>query len=312
MNLLQLRYFQCAAKHQNFTKASQELFVSQPALSQMVRQLEQELRVDLFDRVGKKIQLSKAGEIYLRHVNQALSSLDAGEEALNALAGKRQVTISFGYSSKRALIQQILLECWKEHPEYVIRAERISPDCAVQRLINSEIDFALLNQKIEHPNISYRAIGRQNLYLYLGYKHPLSNIKQISLLDLKDTPILCNSHTISPESLRVLCGDYGLEPDIRIVTNDIQAIQHIMNSSPYGYFVRSNSIVRDSIETYKTKGSFHLIRQKLTTPSYLAVRNNFQISWELDQFLNRLRTAEAEYDARADEIAMHYMQEHYG
>ena len=312
MNLLQLRYFQCAANYQNFTKASQELFVSQPALSQMIRQLEQELRVDLFDRVGKKIQLSQAGEIYLRHVNQALSALDAGENALKSLAEKRQVTISFGYSSKRALIQQILLECWKDHPEYMIRAELISPDCAVQRLINSEIDFALVHQKIEHPNISYRAVGNNTLYLFLGHNHPLSHLKEISLLELKDTPILCNSHTISPESLRVLCGDYGLEPDIRIVTNDIEAIQHIMNSSPYGYFVRSNAIVRDSMETNKTKGSFHLIRQKLTTPSYLAVRNNFQISWELEHFLNRMRSAEAEYDTHASEIAMRYMQEHYG
>ncbi len=311
MNLLQLQYFQCVAKHQNFTKAAEELFVSQPALSQMIRKLEHELNTELFIRKGKQISLSKSGHIYLQYVNRALAALDEGKKALQTLSINRKTTISLGYSSKTEFIQLILLDYWKAHPEYIIQSELITPDCAIQRLITSKIDFALLHQKIEHPNISYYTISTHTIYLYLGYGHPLSNIKEISLLDLDQTPLLCNSHTIAPELLQTLCRDYGLDPNIHFIINDINTIQHIMNRAPYGYFVHSNVIARDFMEPQKTKGTFHLIQQELNTTNYLAIRNNFQISREQKQFLDYIQQEEARYDALSHEKVMSYMAKRY-
>ncbi len=311
MNLLQLRYFQSVAKHENFTKAAQELFVSQPALSQMVRQLEEELDVTLFDRIGKKIRLNEAGTIYLSYVDQAMAALDAGEAALRALSDSRDVTISFAYTSKVELIRKILLECWQEHPEYIVRAALLPPDSALLRLTNAEIDFALVNQKIEYPGISYRAIASHDMYLYLGRGHPLSQMKEISLLDLKDTPFLCNDHTMKPELLRGICQSYGFTPDIRLVTSDTPTIQKIINQAPYGYFVRSNVIVYAMEKDPPTTGTFHLIKQKISSTDYLAIRNNFQMSLEQQHFLDRMRKTEAEFDRWAHEMSMQYMEKQY-
>lgn len=311
MNLLQLQYFQYVAKHENFTKAAQELFVSQPALSQMIRQLEEELNVKLFDRVGKKIQLNEFGTTYLEYVNQALSMLDDGEAALRELSSNRQITISFAYSSKVELIKQIVLQYWQKHPEIRIYSEFMQPDSAVQRLINSEIDFALVNQKIEHPNVSYRTIKSHSMYLYLGYGHPLSSQKEISLLELKNTPFLCNGHTMKPALLRSICRDFGLDPDIMVVTNDISAIQTILNEAPYCYLVRSNIIMNDMLQPTHTLGSFHTITQNVISTDYLAVRNDFHISLEQQHFLSGMRSLEADFDKRAHDMTIQYMHDHY-
>lgn len=311
MNLLQLRYFQSVAKHENFTKASQELFVSQPALSQMVRQLEEELNVTLFDRIGKKIRLNEAGAIYLNYVDQAMAALDAGEAALRALSDSRNVTISFAYTAKAELMREILRECWQEHPEWIVRADLLPLDSALLRLTNGEIDFARVNQKIEHPGISYRAIVSHDMYLYLGRGHPLSRVKEISLLELKDTPFLCNDRTIKPELLRGICQDYGFTPDIRLITSDTQTIKEAMNQAPYGYFVRSNIIAYAMEKQPPTKGTFHLVKQKIFSTDYLAVRNNFQMSLEQQRFLEWMRKTETEFDRWAHEMTMRYMEEQY-
>jgi len=78
MLLRHIRYLQAVAEHQNFTRAAEALHVSQPTLSQQIRQLEDLLQVQLLDRSGRTVRVTDAGEAYLRHARRALQDLDAG------------------------------------------------------------------------------------------------------------------------------------------------------------------------------------------------------------------------------------------
>src|ERR1700684_1465440 len=79
MLLPHIRYLQAVAEHQNFTRAAEALHVSQPTLSQQIRQLEDLLHVQLLDRSGRTIQLTDAGAAYVRYAQRALQDLEAGK-----------------------------------------------------------------------------------------------------------------------------------------------------------------------------------------------------------------------------------------
>ena len=83
MLLRHLNYFLAVAQYQSFTRAARALHVSQPALSQQVRQLEEHLGAQLFDRTGRLVRLTDAGEVYLRYARQALQDLEEGRRALH-------------------------------------------------------------------------------------------------------------------------------------------------------------------------------------------------------------------------------------
>ena len=96
MDLKQLRYFCTAAKHQHISKAAEELFVSQPALSRMIRQLENELEVPLFEAEGRGIRLTTAGTFFYNAVSKALTDLDSAVREIqrHTQPGKGGVTVT--------------------------------------------------------------------------------------------------------------------------------------------------------------------------------------------------------------------------
>src|SRR5579859_1285934 len=86
MLLRHIRYFLAVAEQRSFTRAADALHVSQPTLSQQIRQLEETLGVQLFDRSGRTVQLTEFGEVYARHARAALHELDTGQRALHDVA----------------------------------------------------------------------------------------------------------------------------------------------------------------------------------------------------------------------------------
>ena len=94
MELLQLQYFVVTAKEQNMTRAAELLHIAQPALSQSVKRLEEEMGVRLFDRIGKRIRLNDAGRELLRTAEPMLATLSTMPETLQAIAAEEAQTIS--------------------------------------------------------------------------------------------------------------------------------------------------------------------------------------------------------------------------
>ncbi|WP_040718973.1 LysR family transcriptional regulator, partial [Nocardia veterana] len=83
MELRHIRYLLAVADHGNFTRAAESLHISQPTLSQQIKQLERHLGVALLDRSGRTVRLTDAGEAYAQHARLALRDLDAGERAIH-------------------------------------------------------------------------------------------------------------------------------------------------------------------------------------------------------------------------------------
>lgn len=91
-----LRYLLAVAEHLNFTRAAESLFVSQPALSQQIKQLEEQVGTQLLERSGRNVNLTDAGEIYVRHVKRALTEITSAGEALDDLSNLTRGSLTIG------------------------------------------------------------------------------------------------------------------------------------------------------------------------------------------------------------------------
>lgn len=164
MELLHLKYFQCVAKHLNYTKAAEELKISQPALSMMVKKLEQELKIDLFYKKGRNIFLTDNGEILLRSADNIMNELNKAEDLIYKNEETKQNTITFASSHSR-LISELFDKYIKLNPQYMFNCEIETMGRITQKLLNYDIQFALSSMKISHPDIKSHSIIREDIVI---------------------------------------------------------------------------------------------------------------------------------------------------
>ncbi len=123
MELLQLKYFVETAREENMTRASEILHIAQPALSQSISRLEDELGVKVFDRVGRRIKLNEAGGELLRTVEPMLVTLSAMPERLQEIAGEVAETISLNILVATHMSTGLVISYREKHPKTNFRMD---------------------------------------------------------------------------------------------------------------------------------------------------------------------------------------------
>ena len=116
MELQQIKYFRVIARTGNITKAAEQLFVAQPSLSQMLKRLEDEVGIPLFDRNGKKISLNDAGRIFLKYCDEICNSLENAQLELDEYKGNTICDISIAVESASLLIPEIIERIRSSYP----------------------------------------------------------------------------------------------------------------------------------------------------------------------------------------------------
>lgn len=181
MEFIQLRYFKIVAELEHISRAAEELQIPQPYLSQIIKKLETELGTQLFDRVGKRIVLNKAGKIFLRYTNEVLSSLNNATLELKSFHSleAQEVTVSFQCASM--LIPQLMKELMEKHPNLHFTICQKGND-----LSPKDIDFTIYSscQHVSDQNECF--LLKEDLMLVLPKKHPLSNANQITVDELRE------------------------------------------------------------------------------------------------------------------------------
>lgn len=160
-------YVLAVEKTGSFTEAARQLFISQPALSQVIRQIESELNTPLFDRKTSPLQLTPAGREYLRAARQITSI----ENELTAYIGemKNEVygTVRLGISVQRGmrLLPTVLPPIMQKYPHLRIELEEYGSDTLEKMVINGTCDFALITTSAESPHLRYRLVENEKILL---------------------------------------------------------------------------------------------------------------------------------------------------
>lgn len=178
-----IRYLLAVAEHHSFTRAAESLFVSQPTLSQQIKQLEESLDVQLLDRSGRSVRLTDAGEVYLHHARRALGELDAGKRAIHELQDLSRGSLRLGMTPITEYLVTPLLDSFNTHfPHISVSTLEMPQDDIESGVAEDDIDVGIaftntLSTDARSVEIDSHILFIETLNLAVGKAHPARIIR---------------------------------------------------------------------------------------------------------------------------------------
>ncbi|MBE0610776.1 MAG: LysR family transcriptional regulator [Dehalococcoidia bacterium] len=175
MNLDRLQTFQLVVQLGSFSRAAEALFLTQPAVSLQIRQLEKELGVVLLERGGNRVKLTQSGEPVLRFAEQVLESRASLLRELAALqTGSSLVTMGCSASSTHHVIPQLMGELLRIAPDIQLRVTTLPPDEASARLLKGDLDLTLTTDAYLSDRLVAEPFSTARLFVVASPTHPLA------------------------------------------------------------------------------------------------------------------------------------------
>ena len=191
ITLRQLKVFSAVARHHSFTRAAEELCLTQPAVSMQVKQLEHQLDVSLFEQLGKKIYLTEAGDEvshYSRQITQQLEELGTVLNNLKGL-GRGRLRISVA-STANYFVPNLLGTFCKRFPDVTVSLDVTNRQTLLSQLAENEADLVIMGQPPEGMDLEAGAFMENPLVIVAPPEHPLAKEKRIPLKRLNEEVFL--------------------------------------------------------------------------------------------------------------------------
>lgn len=198
MTITQLKYVLAVAEHQNFTKAAQKTFVTQPTLSMQIQKLEGELDILIFDRSKKPIELTEVGAKIVNQarniVNEANRISDIVDQQKGFIGGEYKLGVI--PTVMPTLLPMFLTNFINKYPKVRLKIEELNTQQIIERLEDGNLDAAIAATPLENENIKERPLYYEPFVAYIPQNHRLYNKEIISTadLDLDDMLLLEDGH----------------------------------------------------------------------------------------------------------------------
>lgn len=192
MYVEQLRYFHTVAETGSFTRASQELLLTQPAVSNQIKNLEEDLGQKLFERQGRRIQLTRAGEILHTHTRKIFQQLREAETILEDLKSLETGSLSLGTVDVISIyvLPKIFRDFHEKYPRIEISIEVDNSTSISRGVLEGELDLGFVTLSVEDKNLVSIPIYQDRMLVIAPAGHPLASKKVVSLADLEQTTII--------------------------------------------------------------------------------------------------------------------------
>lgn len=194
MNISQLKYFITVAQMEHYSKAASVLYVTQPALSNSVKRLEQEIGFPLFRSSGRNVTLTEEGKVFYEHVLKSLETLNSGIAAAQSCHAEHKQTIRIGSvaSLMRGQLSSFLngyTQSTEDNVEFDIALHGSTKELLTKILQNC-YDTVLCGYPVGDPSLNWIPLFRQDAVAIVHESHPLANRELISIKDIKQYPQL--------------------------------------------------------------------------------------------------------------------------
>ncbi|NOU91586.1 LysR family transcriptional regulator [Paenibacillus sp. LMG 31460] len=183
-----LEYFLAVCEELHFTKAAEKLGISQPTLSQQIRLLEHRVGSPLFQRIGKKIYITEAGEILHKHSRNMFHELDQAQAAINEIQGMQRGRLRIGCSGNH-LLTATIIAFHALYPKIELSVTELATEETKERLLSNQLDIGVVFLPDEDEQFHYIPLYNEQLRFVISDKHPLAQAKAIRLADLAQLPV---------------------------------------------------------------------------------------------------------------------------
>jgi DNA-binding transcriptional LysR family regulator len=249
LTLRQLKVFESVARHLNYTRAAEELHLTQPAVSMQIKQLEASLGVALFEQLGKRIHLTDAGQEVLTYTRAVTQQLDELEHVLNRLkglsGGKLRVSVA---TTANYFIPTLLGEFARRYPDVTVSLEITNRGTLVRQLAENTVDLVIMGQPPADADVDAAAFMDNPLVVVAPPEHPLARQRRIPLARLQEETFLVRE---PGSGTRIAMERFFSERQIRVKT---------------GMEVGSNEAIKQSVQAGMGLGllSHATVEQELT------------------------------------------------
>jgi DNA-binding transcriptional LysR family regulator len=251
MDLRHLQTFAAAAEHGSFTRAAQSLSVTQAAVSKHIAALEEQLQVTLFERSGRSMSLTEAGQRLYDYARRIFDLMDEAARELGQAAASVHGTLRIAASSvpAQSLVPMLLTEFHELYPdvhESVVFSDSAAATAAVE---NAAAELGIVGEMPNSPRIRARPIAEDELVLVVSPHHPLAVRKKVTLAELRQEPLIVReSGSGSQHCVERALVAAGLAPDelhVAMEMNSIDAIRAAVASGAGAAFLSRSTIQRD-------------------------------------------------------------------
>lgn len=215
----------------NFTTAAENLFITQPALSRIIKSLEDELGTPLFIRTRKKMIETDAGTILKKHalnIQKQLQLLDAELDHMHMLK-KRHVRIGLPTITNSIFFSQLIASFHQEYPEVTFQLEEDGSKAVEEKVMNDLLDFGVIVCTVNNDHLEKYTFVNEKLKLVVPTSHRFTGKDEVSLLEIKDESFILFNRDFELRSLVIkACREAGFYPKIISETSQLDFIQEMV------------------------------------------------------------------------------------
>ena len=207
-------YFMEVAKTGHMTKAAKNLHISQPAISKTIHEIETELGVPLFDRVGRMIVLNDYGKIMLKHTEEVFNSITAARNEISAASTINDKTVTIAARVASSHIGEIIRQFKQLHPDVSIKVVQMDLKNGFTEDIGLCSSSIRINKKTSHT------LFKEDIVLAVPVSHPFAKLDTINLIDVKDEPIIGLDSSQLNLTMKNACNKAGFNLTYAIESDD--------------------------------------------------------------------------------------------
>jgi DNA-binding transcriptional LysR family regulator len=274
MELLQLRYFRTAAKMENITNTAESLNISQPSLSKTIINLESELGVPLFDRVGRHIYLNTRGKLFYEKISDALDIIDSAKNIINESASTPGGEINLLILAASRAIPGLIKAFLTEYPQIHIKLhQQVHHDLRY----SEEYDFSISATPMDYSQLEILPLLTEKIVLAVPVSHPLAKRQIINLREAASCDFITYSRG---PSIRILfdslCYMSGFTPKIKCESDGVNTLLDLI-SGGFGVAL----LPRDTVLGF---GAEEVIPVSIDNP---AANRTINLSWRKEKYMSK-------------------------
>lgn len=285
-----LKVFFTVANRLSFTKAAKELFITQPAISKHIQELEEQYKIKFFERNGSKISLTNAGELLLKHTKNIFEVYREIDFDMSALINQQRGLLRLGASTtiSQYIIPPLLARFQKKLQEIKVNLLNGNTEQIEKALLNKEIEIGIVEGQSKNQSIKYIEFLKDELVLVCNSKNPLISKEQVNQEDLKSMRFVMREQ--GSGTLEVI--EYALKPfeinlsqlTIEMQLGSTESIKsYLMNSDCVAFIsihaiekeLKNNELVILDIDNLVIERFFYIItlQGKVDALSELFIKN---------------------------------------
>lgn len=309
MTTQQLKYVLMLAETRSFSIAAKKLYITQPALSLYIMNLEEQLGASLFDRSSSPIKLTSVGDEYVKTAQKILDLEAELSNKISDILELKQGLLSVGVTHVRGayLIADAIAAYSKKHPGIKMNIIEAETGKLQEEVLNGSIDFFIGNDSVQNNLLSINNIGLEHLFLAVPKNNP--NNKSLEPYQVPPKEIIKNKYTsrtlvdfsiFSKESFISLqpsqsvhtltldlCSKAGFEPNVILQTNKLETAYSLVEKG-LGVSIVSDTLIRHG--NLKSQPVYYALPEKMATRNIVvAYKKNRYISRMAEEFIYFLK-----------------------